>query len=139
VTASISARVEPLPLRIAPDADLRRAIEDAVKAQSAPAAYVVAGIGSLRRAMIRLAAASQATAIEGPLEVVSLAGSVAPVGAHLHIGVSDAGGTTKGGHLAYGSIVRTTAEVMLLLLPEWSFDRQHDPATGYPELVVRRR
>ena len=34
-------------------------------------------------------------------------------------------------------IVRTTAEVLVLLLTEWSFSRDLDPATGYPELVVQ--
>lgn len=131
--------MEPLPLRIPPHADLRRAIEMAVRERAVPAAYVVAGIGSLATAAIRMAAAPQPRVLERPLEIVALAGSVAPAGAHLHIAVSDADGAVLGGHLCYGSIVRTTAELVVLLLPEWSFDRQHDPATGYAELVVRPR
>jgi predicted DNA-binding protein with PD1-like motif len=35
--------------------------------------------------------------------------------------------------------VRTTAEVLLALLPEWAFSREPDAATGYDELVVRAR
>jgi predicted DNA-binding protein with PD1-like motif len=35
--------------------------------------------------------------------------------------------------------VRTTAEVLLLPLPEWSFNREFDPATGFAELVISRR
>lgn len=34
-------------------------------------------------------------------------------------------------------MVRTTAEVLVVLLPEWSFSRERDVATGYAELVVR--
>lgn len=39
--------------------------------------------------------------------------------------------------MAYGCIVRTTAEVLLALLPDWRFNREHDAATGYDELVVQ--
>jgi len=51
--------------------------------------------------------------------------------------VSDAQGAVIGGHVAYGCIVRTTAEVLLALLPDWRFNREHDAATGYDELVVQ--
>jgi uncharacterized protein len=126
-----------LPLRIPPEADLRRAIDEAVAREAATAAFVLAGIGSLRRAAIRLAGAAAPVVIDGDLEILSLAGSVAPGGSHLHVGVADAAGRVTGGHLAFGSVVRTTAEVMLVLLPEWSFAREHDAATGFAELAVR--
>jgi hypothetical protein len=32
--------------------------------------------------------------------------------------------------------VRTTAELVVCLLPEWHFWRELDPATGYPELRI---
>jgi predicted DNA-binding protein with PD1-like motif len=41
-----------------------------------------------------------------------------------------------GGHLCAGSLVRTTAELVIGLLPEWRFHRELDPATGYPELQI---
>lgn len=44
-----------------------------------------------------------------------------------------------GGHVAPGCLVRTTAEVLLALLPAWQFARESDAATGYDELVVRAR
>jgi hypothetical protein len=44
-----------------------------------------------------------------------------------------------GGHVAPGCRVRTTAEVLLALLPEWAFTREPDTATGYAELVVKAR
>jgi hypothetical protein len=34
--------------------------------------------------------------------------------------------------------VRTTAEVVLGMLPQWEFRRELDPATGYLELLARR-
>lgn len=36
-----------------------------------------------------------------------------------------------------GCTVRTTAEVLLALLPDWRLSREPDAATGYDELVVR--
>lgn len=53
--------------------------------------------------------------------------------------VSTSTGEVFGGHVAQGCIVRTTAEVLLALLPEWEFAREPDALTGYDELVVRAR
>lgn len=71
------------------------------------------------------------------MEILSLSGSVASNGSHLHMSLSTATGQVLGGHVAPGCIVRTTAEVLLALLPEWEFAREPDAATGYEELVVR--
>ena len=71
------------------------------------------------------------------LEILSLAGTLAPDGAHLHIAVANSTGTVAGGHLSCGTLVRTTAELVVALLPGWVFQRVLDPATGYPELHVR--
>jgi predicted DNA-binding protein with PD1-like motif len=85
---------------------------------------------------LRLAGATQATAIHGELEILSLSGTLSPDGSHLHIAIADSRGTVIGGHLCAGSLVRTTAELVIGLLPEWQFQREHDPATGYAELRV---
>jgi predicted DNA-binding protein with PD1-like motif len=129
----------PLPLRLHPGADLRRALESAVSERGCEAAFVLGGIGSLGQAQLRLAGAAQALALDGPLEVLTLSGSVAVNGSHLHASLSDAQGRVLGGHLGYGCGVRTTAEVLLALLPQWHFAREPDAATGYDELVARRR
>jgi len=39
--------------------------------------------------------------------------------------------------VAPGCIVRTTAEILLALLPDLRFSRELDPASGWDELVVR--
>ena len=127
------------PLRLQPGDDLRRALETAVAAQGATAAFVVAGIGSLRPAVIRLAGAEEMLCIDADVELLSLAGSIAANGSHLHLSVSDAAGRVSGGHAGYGCIVRTTAELLLAVLPGWHFSREQDAATGYAELQVRPR
>lgn len=128
-----------LPLRLRPGEDLRRALEAAVANQGCEAGFIVSGIGSLDQARLRMAGAAEVLEMAGALEVLTLAGSVAANGSHLHASLADAQGRVLGGHLAYGCRVRTTAEVLLALLPDWHFRREHDAATGYDELAPRRR
>lgn len=87
-------------------------------------------------AQLRLAGATEAKAIRGDLEILSLSGTMSPDGAHLHIAVADSRGAVIGGHLCAGSRVRTTAELVVGLLPDWRFNRELDPATGYAELRI---
>lgn len=51
--------------------------------------------------------------------------------------VAGADGRVSGGHVAPGCIVRTTAELLVALLPGHAFARQLDDTTGYPELAIR--
>lgn len=131
--------LQPWPLRLQPGDDLRRALEAAVAAQGLQAAFVLAGIGSLRPARVRLAGAVEPRQIDADVEILTLSGSVGHDSSHLHLSVSDGDGRVTGGHAAYGCTVRTTAEVLLALLPGWDFTRVPDPATGWVELVVRPR
>lgn len=128
-----------LPLRLQPGADLRAALQAAVAAERVSAAFVLTGIGSLRPARLRLAGAQQAIEVNGDVEILTLAGSIARNGPHLHMSVADAEGRVIGGHVVEGCIVRTTAEVLLALLPDWDFQREPDAATGFAELVPGRR
>jgi predicted DNA-binding protein with PD1-like motif len=130
-----------LPVRLTPGQDLRAALEAAVQAQNCRAAFVLSGIGSLSTAGIRLAGTEQPMRLTGEMEILTLSGTVAVDGckttSHMHMAVSTATGQVLGGHVAPGCIVRTTAEVLLALLPDWQFTREPDAATGYDELVVR--
>jgi len=129
--------MEAFPLRIAPDTDLRSALEAAVAARLCRAVFLISGIGSLSQARLRLAGAAEPSALPVDLEILTLAGTIAGNGSHLHMSVADADGRVFGGHVAYGCTIRTTAEVLLMLLPEWSFTRELDSVTGFAELVVR--
>lgn len=57
------------------------------------------------------------------------------VAKHLHITVSDGRGQAFGGHLVSG-VVHTTLELVLGSIEGVAFRREHDPRTGYGELVV---
>lgn len=130
--------LRPWPLRLLPGDDLRRALEAQVAARGHGAAFVLAGIGSLRPARVRLAGAEDTLDLDEDMELLTLSGTVAPQGAHLHCSVADARGRVHGGHVAYGCTVRTTAEVLLATLPGWAFAREPDATTGWAELVIRR-
>jgi predicted DNA-binding protein with PD1-like motif len=125
-----------LPLRLQPGADLRRALEAWMGEQQEQAGCLISSVGSLSVAQLRLACATLATAIHGELEILSLSGTISPDGAHLHIAVTGSSGSVIGGHLCAGSLVRTTAELVIGLLPDWSFHRELDPATGCAELQI---
>lgn len=128
------------PIRLNPGADLRRALEAAVAAEGCRAAFVLSGIGSLSVLRLRYAGRDDAEPAQaGDFEILTLAGTIASNGSHLHAALSTAGGQVLGGHVAEGCTVRTTAEVLLALLPDWDFRREADAATGWAELVIRAR
>jgi len=121
-------------LRLNPGDDLRAALEAGGRT-----GFVVAGIGSLAQAQLRFAGEPGPTHIAGPLEILTLSGSLSPDGAHLHASVSDASGRVLGGHVCAGCTVRTTAELLLAPLPSGTLSREFDAATGYAELTVKPR
>lgn len=128
-----------LPLRLNPGEDLRAALQSVAREHHQRAAFVVAGIGSLVDARLRLAAAEDVLLVPGPSEILTLSGSLGMDHAHLHMSVADAQGRVWGGHVMAGCCVRTTAELLIAWLPDWDFAREPDAATGYLELVVRPR
>lgn len=129
--------MDALPLRLQPGDDVRAVVEQAIRAHGVQAAFVLQGIGSLRVARLRYAGQREPTMLAGDMEILTIAGSVSPDGAHLHMSLSDSAGRVYGGHVADGCIVRTTAELLLALLPAHRFARERDAATGYAELVIR--
>ncbi|WP_426106854.1 PPC domain-containing DNA-binding protein [Massilia sp. TSP1-1-2] len=128
-----------LPVRLKPGDDLRGALEAVGCGKDQPSAFVISGIGSLVAARLRFAGQENETLIAGPLEIVSIAGSITADGAHLHMTVSDSAGRVSGGHVCDGNIIRTTLEAVLILLPAWSLTREVDTQTGFKELVARPR
>jgi uncharacterized protein len=130
--------MELLPVRLSPGADLRLALETLLRQHGASAAYVLQGIGSLSVAQLRLAGRPAPSELRGDLEILTLAGSLSPDGAHLHMSVSDADGRVIGGHACAGCTVRTTAEILIALLPQHRFRRALDDDTGFPELSIAR-
>ncbi|MCU0764676.1 MAG: DNA-binding protein [Burkholderiaceae bacterium] len=126
-------------LRLSPGVDPVESLLDACKENGWTAAFVISGVGSLAGAALRFAAQPEPAEIAGPLELVSLSGTLSLDGPHLHASVSDSQGNVFGGHLRPGSKVRTTAEILVAVLPDVVFRRRPDPRTGQRELIVEPR
>ena len=129
--------MEVLVLRLSPGEDLRQVLSQVLQQRSERAACVLSAVGSFSRAVLRYAGEADGTVLAGPLELMSLSGTLSVDGVHLHSSVSDAQGQVRGGHVMPGCVVRTTAEIVIGLLAEWEFRREMDPKTGYLELVAR--
>lgn len=135
VTAQPS-RMHTLSLRLRPGQDLRQQLTALVAQQRLPAGAVLTCVGSLTQVTLRLANQEGPTVYRGHFEIVSLVGTLAESGSHLHLAVADSTGRTIGGHLLDGCLVFTTAELVLGVLDDVSFRREADPTFGYRELAV---
>jgi len=124
------------PLRLHPGDDLRDQLAACLPALGVQAAFVLAGIGSLSVLRLRLAGAAEVIERRADFELLTLVGTLSLAGAHLHASVADARGQVIGGHVASGCRVRTTAELLLMPLPDWRFTREPDAMTGYAELRI---
>ena len=125
------------PLRLGPGTDLRLALDGYVFSDGSRSGFVVAGLGSLSSPKLRFAAAEEETTIPGPVELVSISGSLSEGGAHIHVVLSTQQGQVLGGHLCYGSQVRTTVELLLVQVNGFRLSREFDADTGYKELSVQ--
>lgn len=71
-----------LPIRLATGTDPRLGPEQVLEEQREQAGWVLSGIGSLSVAPLRLAGQEELTTLKGNLEILILAGSLSPDGAH---------------------------------------------------------
>ena len=126
-------------LRLRPGADLKAELLALAARERIRAGWMLTCVGSLSRVRLRLAGGTKHATWQGPFEIVALTGTLSQDGGHLHLAVADQQGRTIGGHLAEGCTVRTPAEVVVAADDRLLFAREHDPATGYDELVVRER
>lgn len=125
-----------LPLRLKPSQDLRQSLKDFAQARNVEAGFILTAIGSLKQAAIRFADREEITIMHDKFEILSLNGTVAKTGIHLHIAISDRSGKTMGGHLVDGCIIYTTAEIVIGVSEEFRFLRTIDANTGYLELEI---
>ena len=125
-------------LRLMPGDDLVVRLLDHCEAHGIRAGTIVSCVGSLSCITLRMAAAQEITSYSEELEIISLSGTVcADRNHHLHCSVSRRDGSVIGGHCKGPAVVRTTAEIIVGLLPDLEFSREHDEATGYLELQIR--
>lgn len=123
-------------LRLIPGDDLKGELDKFVREHTVDAGFIMTCVGSLTRAVIRLANQESGQTYRGYFEIVSLVGTLSRQGSHVHIAVSDSSGYTTGGHLLDGCQVYTTVELVLGVLPEVVYKREPDPRSGYDELTI---
>lgn len=120
--------------RLSPHQDLKQALVELVQAHDISAGCVISAVGSLQQVHLRMAGANQVLTLKRPHEIVSITGTLSSHGLHLHLSVAGPDGTCWGGHLLEGNLIHTTCELVIAIFPQASFERTHDPATGFKEL-----
>ncbi|MFM7548255.1 MAG: PCC domain-containing protein [Cyanobacteriota bacterium] len=102
-------------LHLEPGSDLRHTLQQlAVEEQAS--GFVLGVVGNLAQAAFQCPGQSQPTVLSGELEIITLNGTLAPEGVHLHLSVSDGACQVWGGHLEPGSRVLGGAELLVGLL-----------------------
>jgi len=125
--------------RLTPGTDLKHELEAFAAREKLDAAFIITCVGSLTVAAIRFAGKSDTASVAGPLEITSLTGTFSIHGSHFHITVADKNGKATGGHLKEGSVVRTTAELVIGADDSVKYLREKDEASGYMELKVEKK
>ena len=126
-------------LRLRPGQDLKAELQAFAKTRSLRAAFVASAVGSLTDVHLRYANREAGTRQSGHFEIVSLSGTLAADGMHVHMSVADGTGAVTGGHLLDGNRVYTTAELVIGEATDLRFGREVDSTYGYRELTVERR
>ncbi len=126
-------------IRLKPGDDLKSELKKFATENELEAAVIVTAVGSLSDVYLRLASQKQWTQFEGKHEIVSLTGTLSKHGVHLHMAVSNSIGMTIGGHVVDGSIIYTTAEIVIAQLNSLVFRRELCPMSGFEELAVDSR
>jgi predicted DNA-binding protein with PD1-like motif len=139
IESAAARQIKIYALRLKPNQDLRAELERFTKENKISAGFIITAVGSLKETKLRLADQSEENAFEGKFEIVSLVGTLAQDGVHLHISLSDKTGKTIGGHLALGCKIYTTAEIVIGASDELIFTRETDAETTYKELKIRKR
>lgn len=124
-------------LRLKPDEDLKQALKLFTQEKDIKAGFILTAIGSLKQANIRFANQNSATVMSETFEIISLNGTLATTGVHIHIAIANSHGETIGGHLENGCIIYTTAEIVIGVSEEFTFNRTIDKQTGYKELEIK--
>ena len=123
-------------LRLKPNVDLKQSLTEFVDLKNIKAGFIITAIGSLKQATIRFANQNNSKIVNEKFEILSLNGTLATTGIHIHISIADKEGKTIGGHLDNGCIIYTTAEIVIGVSEEFTFIRTIDEQTGYKELEI---
>jgi predicted DNA-binding protein with PD1-like motif len=126
--------------RLTKGQDIRKELIAYTRKHKIVSAMVITCVGSVHPAVVRMAGAQPSLqdvrVLDEDLEIVSLIGTIATYEPHLHMAVSDRNGELFGGHLKDGTLVETTAEIVLGEDEDQVYKRERDSRTGFDELVI---
>ena len=128
--------ITPIATRLTRGQDLKLELEKLVTKHKVAAGSIASCVGCVSQINIRLANANHTKLIQAPFEIVSVMATLTPNHQHVHISVADENGDVIGGHLLEGTIIATTAELILHRYDTLTFSREHDDSTGYTELTI---
>lgn len=104
-----------VPIHLEPGSDLRVSLEQLAADQGA-SGFVLGVVGNLSRAAFQCPGRTGPSVLEGDLEIITLQGTLAPHGVHLHLSLSDGDCQVWGGHLEPGTVIRSGADLLVGLL-----------------------
>lgn len=125
--------------RLTKGQDLMVSINNYLQDNNIKAGILLSCVGCVYQLTIRLADGESQMSVSDNFEIVSVTGTLSQLDSHIHISFSGKDGTTIGGHLLVGCLVNTTAEICILELEDFNFERQFDENTGYKELVIIKK
>ena len=128
--------IEVIAVRLTKGMDLKQSIAKLVDKHGITAGSIASCVGCISELNLRLAGAESALNKQEPFEIVSIMGTLTPEHQHIHISASDRSGQVWGGHLMEGTVIDTTAELILHCYSKLRFTRKMDDSTGYTELNV---
>ena len=102
----------PEPLHLAPGDDVRSCLQT-LAAQQKRRGFVLSVVGNLEQAAFQCPGKAGPTVLRGELEIITLTGTLAPEGVHLHLSFSDGDCQVWGGHLVSGSLVLKGADLLV--------------------------
>ncbi|MGI9876588.1 PPC domain-containing DNA-binding protein [Vibrio chagasii] len=128
--------ITPIATRLTRGQDLKLELQKLVTKHNVAAGSISSCVGCVSQINIRLANANHTKLIKAPFEIVSVMATLTPNHQHVHISVADENGDVIGGHLLEGTIIATTAELIIHRYDTLTFSREHDDSTGYTELTI---
>jgi predicted DNA-binding protein with PD1-like motif/glutaredoxin-related protein len=104
-----------VPIHLQAGSDLRVSLER-LAADQGSAGFVLGVVGNLSRAAFQCPGQGGPSVLEGDLEIITLQGTIAPAGVHLHLSLADGDCQVWGGHLEPGTLVKSGADLLVGLL-----------------------
>jgi predicted DNA-binding protein with PD1-like motif/glutaredoxin len=106
-----------VPLHLDAGSDVHRSLAELAASHRAEG-FVLSVVGNLSQAAFQCPGQAVPTLVRGELEIITLQGTIAPGGVHLHLSLSDGNCQVWGGHLEPGTLVLKGADVLVGLLEE---------------------